>query len=165
MKDNAMAKTATKKTPKTSRISQSKKAPAAKSARATPTKPVKVAKAPAAKKVVVKASVPAKKTRAARAPVISKDELRNQIEKLTMANAALKTKGRETAKALKAAEARIAVLEHQISQIEVKAEIEDKPTERVKPPRKARMQKSANQLAPKSEGHEEAEVPPATEAV
>lgn len=122
-----MAKAATKKSPKTSKVSQPKKAPAAKSPRVTPAKPVKVAKPPAARKVAAKASVPAKKTRAARAPIISKDDLWNQIEKLTTANAILKAKGRETAKALKVAEVRIAVLEHQISQTETKAEIEDKP--------------------------------------
>lgn len=124
-----MAKAATKKSPKTSKVSKPQKAPAAKSSPVTPAKPVKAAKAPVAKKVVVKASVPAKKTRAARAPVISKDELRNQIEKLTSANVALKAKGRETAKALKAAEVRIEVLQHQISQNETKAALEDKLAE------------------------------------
>jgi hypothetical protein len=50
-----------------------------------------------------------------------KNERRNQIEKLTAANLTLKTKGRETAKALKTAEARIEVLEYQNSQTEAKA--------------------------------------------
>ena len=146
-----MAKAATKKSPKISKVAKPEKAPAAKSAHATLKKPIKIAKAPVAKKVAVKASVPVKKTRAARAPVISKDDLRNQIEKLTAANATLKTKGRETAKALKAAEARIAVLEHQISQTEAKVEIEDKPIDRVKSPRKTRTPKTTNRPSPGSE--------------
>jgi hypothetical protein len=154
MKENAMAKAATKKSPKTSKVSQPKKAPAAKSPRVTPAKPVRVAKAPVAKKVVAKTSLPAKKIRAARAPVISKDELRNQIEKLTSANVALKTKGRETAKALKVAEARITVLEHQITQTDTKAMREEKSTPAVKSPRKPRTSKTGAQPAPEAEGGE-----------
>jgi hypothetical protein len=157
MKESDMAKAATKKSPKTSKVSKPRKVAAAKSSRVTPAKPIRAAKAPVAKKVVAKASVPAKKTRAARAPVISKDELGNQIEKLTATNTTLKTKGRETAKALKAAEARIAVLEHQISQTVTKAVIEEKPTEKVKFPRKTRMPKTVNQSAPEAEGGEEIE--------
>jgi hypothetical protein len=159
MKENTMAKAVTKKSPKTSKVSKPKKAPAAKSSRVTPAKLIKAAKAPVAKKVVAKASVPAKKTRAPRAPVISKDELRNQIEKLTAANATLKTKGRETTKALKAAEARIAVLEHQMSQTVTKAVIEEKPTEKVKFPRKRRTPKTVNQPSPQSEDGEEMKEP------
>ena len=131
-----MTKAATKKAPKTSKVSKPKKTPAAKSSRVAPAKPVIVAKTPVAKKAAAKASVPVKKMRAARAPVISKDELRDQIEKLTAANVILKTKGRETAKALKAAEALIAVLEHQISQAEAKAVTEDTLTEKVKSSRR-----------------------------
>jgi septal ring factor EnvC (AmiA/AmiB activator) len=160
-----MAKAATKKNPKTSKMSTPKKAPAAKSSRVTPAKLIKAAKAPVAKKVVAKASVPSKKTRAARAPVITKDELRNQIEKLTAANTTLKTKGRETAKALKAAEARIAVLEHQINQTDTKAVIEEKPTQAVKLPRKRRTPKTGAQPAPEAEGGEDTEGPLDSETV
>ncbi len=84
-----MAKAATKQ------ISKPKKLPA----RKTAAKPATSAKAKPLKKA------------ATRAPVISKDELRSQIEKLTAGNATLKKKNRETVKALKAATARIAALE------------------------------------------------------
>jgi len=84
-----MAKAATKP------ITKPKKLPA----RKTATKPAKSPKAKPLKKA------------ATRAPVISKDELRSQIEKLASDNATLKKKNRETVKALKAATARIAALE------------------------------------------------------
>jgi hypothetical protein len=117
-----MAKAAAKKTVKTAKAAKPKKAPASKTMRAAPGKLAKATKAPFAKKVAPKGNVQPKKTRAARAPVISKDELRNQIEKLANLNATLKAKCREVTKALKAAEARIAVLEHQIGQTEARAE-------------------------------------------
>jgi hypothetical protein len=82
MKEGDMAKAATKMSPKTWKVSAPKETPAAKSSRVTPAKPGRAVKASIAKKIAAKASVPAKKTRAARAPVISKDELRNQIEKV-----------------------------------------------------------------------------------
>ena len=160
-----MAKAATKKNPKTSKVSTPKKAPAAKSSRVTPAKLIKAAKAPVAKKVMAKASVPSKKTRAARAPVIAKDELRNQIEKLTAANTTLKTKGRETAKALKAAEARIAVLEHQVNQSDTKAVIEEKPIQAVKLPRMRPTPKTGALPAPETGGGEDTEGPPDSETV
>jgi septal ring factor EnvC (AmiA/AmiB activator) len=76
------------------------------------TKPVaKSKKLPARKTAAKTAAKPAKLARKPRAPVISKDELRSQIEKLTASNATLKKKNRETVKALKAAEARITALE------------------------------------------------------
>jgi len=105
-----------------------KPTPARKPSYTALTKSAKVARAPIAKKAVAKANVPAKKTRAPRTPVITKDELRGQIEKLTAVNAILKSKGRETAKAQSAAEGRIVALEHQIRQTETKAAIEEKPT-------------------------------------
>jgi chromosome segregation ATPase len=114
---------------------------------------------------VAKAGVPKKKTRAARAPVISKDELRNQIEKLTAANVTLKTKGREIAKAFKAAEARIEVLEHQISQTEAKAAIKDKPVQQVKTSRKTRTLKTEAEPDPQGEDSEEAEGPLGSDTV
>lgn len=145
-----MAKAATKKSLKTSKVSKPKKAPAAKSVRATLKKTVTAAKPPV-QKIAAKASVPAKKTRAVRAPVITKDELRNQIERLTAVNATLKTKNRETAKALKAAEARIEVLEHRISQTEGKVMIDAKPTKTVESPRKMRAPKSEPDSAPEAD--------------
>lgn len=115
-----MVKAATKKNQRISKVVEPKTLPARKPARTTPAKQTKVGKASIAKKAVAKTSTVAKKTRATRAPVITKDELRAQIEKLTAANVTLKTKGRETAKALKVAEGRVAVLEDQISQTEAK---------------------------------------------
>jgi hypothetical protein len=115
-----MAKAATKKTTKTSKTAKPEKGSPSKPVRATAVKLAKTARAPSGKKPAAKAAVSAKKIPAARAPVISKEELRSQIEKLTTANATLKMKNREAVKALKAAEARIAVLEHQIGQSEAK---------------------------------------------
>jgi hypothetical protein len=162
-KENIMAKAAAKKTVKTARAAKPKKAPASTPLRAAPGKLAKATKAPVAKKVSPKSNIQLKKTCAARAPVISKDELRNQIEKLAAANATLKTKSRETAKALKAAESRIAVLEHQIDQTQAKAAIEDKPTEKVKLPRKTRAPKLVDQPAAKADRDEEADALPELE--
>jgi len=126
MKENTMAKAVTQKRSKTTKPSKLKKASPPKSFRAAPAKPINATKTPVAKKAVTKTSTSAKKTRAARTPVVSKDELRTLIEKLTRANLALKTKGRESAKALKAAEARIAFLERQVNQSDAKPVIDDK---------------------------------------
>ena len=149
-----MAKAATKKTTKASKISKPAKGPTAKSSKA-PAKPVKAAKAPVAKNASSKAKAPEKKRLPARAPVISKEELRGQIEKLTSANATLKAKGRETAKALRASEARVTALEHQISQIEARSVIADKSTENVKSRRWTRAPEPGDQPAPEIEDNEE----------
>ena len=160
-----MAKAAAKKTAKTAKAYKPKKAPASKPLRAAQGKLAKATKAPVVKKLAPKANAKLKKTRAARAPVISKDELRNQIEKLTAANATLKIKNRESAKALKAAEAQIAVLEHQIGQTEVKAVIEEKPAREVKSPRQKRSSKATVQPTPEIDGHEEADAPLEAETI
>jgi chromosome segregation ATPase len=61
-------------------------------------------KAPAPKTTLAKAA-------AERAPMLTKGELRAQVEKLERANATLRAKGREATKAAKTAAARIAELE------------------------------------------------------
>ncbi len=90
-----MAKSATKKTVK----SATKAAKPGR--RAAAAKPIKA----------VKASAPAKKSVAARAPVISKDELRAQLEKAQATNASLRTKSREATRAAKASAAHVPELE------------------------------------------------------
>ena len=52
-----------------------------------------------------------------RAPVVSTGELRAQLEKLERANATLRAKGREANKAAKAAAARIAELEDEVTRM------------------------------------------------
>jgi len=163
MKEEIMAKAAAKKTTKTAKAAKSKKTSALKPLRAASGKLAKATKAPVAKTAAPKPNVQLKKTRAARTPVVSKDELRSQIEKLAAANATLRTKNRENAKALKAAETRIAVLEHQIGQTEAKPVMEAKPAPKVKSPRQTRSSKAAAEPTPESEGHEEAEAPPEVE--
>ena len=53
-----------------------------------------------------------------RAPKLSKDELRAQVEKLERANASLRAKSRETNRAAKSAGARIAELEGEVARLE-----------------------------------------------
>ena len=55
-----------------------------------------------------------------RAPKLSKDELRAQVEKLERANATLRAKSRETNRAAKSAGARIAELEGEVGRLEKK---------------------------------------------
>ena len=55
-----------------------------------------------------------------RAPKLSKDELRTQVEKLERANATLRAKSRETNRAAKSAGARIAELEGEVARLEKK---------------------------------------------
>jgi chromosome segregation ATPase len=80
---------------------------APKKARPSTTKP---AKAPA-RTTVAKAPVE-------RAPVVSKDELRAQVEKLEQTVATLRTKGREASRAAKQANARIVELEEDVARLE-----------------------------------------------
>ena len=56
-----------------------------------------------------------------RAPKVSKDELRAQVEKLERANATLRAKSRETNRAAKSAAARIAEFEGEVARLEKKA--------------------------------------------
>lgn len=133
-----MAKAAAKKTAAKAKT----KAPARKAVKAAPAKAVKAPapKKPAAKPVVktvakkpaVVKKPAATKAAAVRAPVVSKDELRAQIEKLENTITTLRAKNRDAVKALKIAENRVAELEHEISQIEVKP-VAEKPVQPRKP--------------------------------
>jgi signal recognition particle GTPase len=121
-KDHSMAKAAAKKTAAKTKA----KTPARKPVKAAPAKTAKAVKAPAPKKpaakkpAVVKKPAAAKAPAPARAPAVSKDELRAQLEKLNNTITTLRAKNRDAVKALKVAESRIAELEHEISQIDVK---------------------------------------------
>jgi hypothetical protein len=107
-----MAKTAPKKAVK----------PATKAAktgrRTTAAKPTKA----------VKAKSPEKKPAAVKAPVVSKDELRAQLEKAQATITTLRTKSREATRAAKASAAQIAELEAKLGKLEKKAAAEAKPT-------------------------------------
>jgi hypothetical protein len=140
-----MARAATKKTSKPSKVA----------------KPRKAAARIAAKPVKTTSKAAAKKTAPAKAAPISKDALRSQVEQLAAANATLKTKNREANKALKAALAQIADLEHQISQSDAKPIIEHAPAPKAKTPRKPRTPKIAAEPPPA----EEAETPDVPEPV
>jgi len=86
--------------------------PAPKAAPRSIAKPVKAAaKAPASKATAAKAP-------AERAPVVSKDELRAQVQKLEQTNATLRAKSRETTRAAKTAAARVAELEDEVARLE-----------------------------------------------
>ena len=63
-------------------------------------------------------AVPKRTAAVPRPPVVTKDELRAQVEKLERANATLRTKNREAARAFKAATARIETLEAQVAKLE-----------------------------------------------
>jgi hypothetical protein len=105
-------------------------------ARAAPKKATKpAAKAtkpgrPAAAKTtkVVKAAAPVKKPAAVKAPVVSKDELRAQLEKAQNTIATLRTKSREAIRAAKASAAQIAELEATVAQLEKKLASQTKTT-------------------------------------
>ena len=74
-----------------------------------------------------KAAPPAKKPAAARAPVVSKDELRVQLEKAQTTIASLRTKSREATRAAKASAAQIAELEAKVAQLEKTPAVKEKP--------------------------------------
>ncbi len=77
---------------------------------------------------VVKAAVPVKKSAVTKAPVVSKDELRAQLEKAQNIIATLRTKSREAARAAKASAAQIGELEAKLAQLEKKLVAQSKPT-------------------------------------
>jgi len=106
-----MAKAAPKKTVK----------PAAKAA--------KPGRRPAGAKTtkVVKAVAPAKKPAAVKAPLVSKDELRAQLEKAQNTIATLRTKSREAVRAAKAAAVQIVELEAKVAELEKKLAAQAKP--------------------------------------
>ena len=64
-----------------------------------------------------KAAPPAKKPAAVKAPAVSKDELRVQLEKAQTTIASLRTKSREATRAAKASAAQIAELEAKVQKI------------------------------------------------
>lgn len=86
--------------------------PALKAATRSPAKPRTAAPESSASKATT-AKPPSE-----RAPVVSKDELRAQVEKLERTNAALRAKGRDANKATKAFTARIAELEDEVTRLE-----------------------------------------------
>ncbi len=98
-----------------------------------PKKPVakaaKPGRKPAAAKTTkaVKAVAPVKKPAAVKAPVVSKDELRIQLEKAQNTIATLRTKSREAVKAAKMSATQIAVLEAKVAQLEKKLGGQVKP--------------------------------------
>ncbi len=93
-----------------------------------PVKPVSRSVAAATKTKTVKSAAPAKKPAAVKAPAVSKDELRVQLEKAQSLIAALRVKGREALRASKAAAAQIAELEAKLAQLEKKLAAQEKST-------------------------------------
>jgi hypothetical protein len=89
----------------------------AKAATKKPVKPTTKAEKPGRRSTVAKATKaskaapPAKKPAAVKAPAVSKDELRVQLEKAQTTITTLRTKSREATRAAKEAAARIAELE------------------------------------------------------
>jgi hypothetical protein len=75
----------------------------------------------------IKAAAPIKKPAAAKAPIVSKDELRAQLAKAETTIATLRTKSREAVRAAKAGAAQIAALEAKVAQLEKKQPAQEKP--------------------------------------
>jgi hypothetical protein len=115
-----MAKAATKKA-----VKSAKKA-------ATPGRRVAAAKPTKS----VKAAAPAKKPAPVRAPVVSKDELRAQLEKAQTTITTLRTKNREAIRAAKAAAAHIAELEAKVTQLEKTSSVKEKSNSAAPTPEK-----------------------------
>ncbi len=91
-------------------------------AKAAPKKITKTAKAspkPAAAKAkkAVKAVAPVKKAAPVKAPVVSKDQLRAQLEQAQTTIAKLRAKAREATRAAKSSAAQIAELEAKVAQL------------------------------------------------
>jgi hypothetical protein len=94
------------------------------------TKAKKPGRPPVAAKTtkVVKAAVPAKKPAAVKAPVLSKDELRVQLDKALKTIDTLRIKSREAVRAAKVSAAQIAELEAKVAQLEKTPSAKAKPT-------------------------------------
>ncbi|NNM56497.1 hypothetical protein [Acidocella sp.] len=92
-------------------------------------KTTKPGRKPAAQKTTkaVKAAAPVKKPAAVKAPVVSKDELRAQLEKAQNTIVTLRTKSREAVKAAKVSAAQIAELAATVAQLEKKLGGQAKP--------------------------------------
>ncbi len=119
-------------------------------------KPVKPGRRVAAAKPTksVKAAAPAKKPAAARAPVVSKDVLRAQLEKAQTTITTLRTKSREATRAAKEAAARIAELEAKVAQLEKTSSAKEKPKSAApsaEKPVKPRGRRAAVKAAPEAQ--------------
>jgi hypothetical protein len=78
-------------------------------------------------KAVAKTATPPKKLPSVKAPVVSKDELRVQLEKAHAMIATLRTKARETTRAAKASAAQLIELETKLAKLEKKSAGQEKP--------------------------------------
>jgi hypothetical protein len=112
------------------------------------TKAVKPGRHPVAAKTtkVGKAAAPVKKPAIVKAVVVSKDELRAQLEKAQIMIVALRTKSREAVRAAKASTAQIAELEAKVAQLEKKPTAQAKtakPGTSTAKPAKQRRRKAA----------------------
>src|ERR1700712_4272442 len=95
------------------------------------TEALKPSRHPAAAKAskVVKAAAPVKKPAAVKAAVVSKDELRAQLEKAQNTIATLRLKSREVVRAAKTSAAQIAELEAKVAQLEKKPTTQNQPAQ------------------------------------
>jgi hypothetical protein len=135
-----MAKATLKKTTKPA----AKTKPAARTAATTARKPVK-------------AAAPAKKPATVKAPVVSKDELRVQLEKALNTIATLRAKSRDAVRAAKAAAVQIDGLEAKLALLEKKLATQAKPAKSA--PAEAKPVKSVKPRARKEAAIAEAAVP------
>ncbi len=96
-------------------------------------KPTTKAEKPGRRSTVAKATKasiaapPAKKPAAVKAPAVSKNELRVQLEKTQTTITTLRTKNREATRAAKEAAARIAELEAKVAKLEKTSSEKEKP--------------------------------------
>ena len=77
--------------------------------------------------VSARKTAPKRNADVSRPPMVTKDELRAQVDKLERANATLRTKSREAGRATKEAAARIEALEAQVAKLERAAIRKDAP--------------------------------------
>lgn len=113
--------------------------------KSAPAKPAATKSAAPKSAVAQKPAAPAKPVASppVRAPKLSKDELRAQVEKLEQANAAFRSKSRETNKALKLATRRITELEEQVTLFEQDAKPEPEPEPAPAPAKRGPKPKAA----------------------
>jgi len=116
-------------------------------------KPVKPGRRAAAVKPgkAVKAGAKGKSPGIVRAPVVSKDELRGQLEKALATITALRAKGREASRAAKASALRIGELEAAVARLEKASSVRErhvKPAAPTQAPVKRRGRKAAVESAP-----------------
>ncbi len=101
-------------------------------AKAAPKKSAKSGSAKSGSVKPGKAVAPVKKPAAVKAPVMSKDELRVQLEKALKTIATLRAKSREAVRAAKVSAAQIAELETKLAQLEKKLASQVKPAKSAK---------------------------------